>query len=225
VQKAYEEGFELMQTGKFKEALEKVEFIKSKMTKIPPDVVFLEAACAFNLADYVKSGAAFEKYIKDFSAEMETNPGIKDTMPRAKLGLGRCHIFNGKAEEGIALLKEVASDPLLKGEAGLIVAEHYRKNNNPDEAIKVLESIFADGTRSAEQIQAALMCAELYVAKGDTEKAGATLEKVKGGATSGENAAQMNNISLRLGDKMMEEKRYREALGAYQSGSAPHEGA
>jgi tetratricopeptide (TPR) repeat protein len=217
VNKAYEDGFADMQSGKFKEALEKVAFIKSKMTTIPPDVVFLEAACAFNLSDFATASAAFDKYIKEFSPKMEENPGIKDSMPRAKLGLGRSLMALGKAEEGIAVLKEVASDPLLKGEAGLFVAEHYRKADKPDDAIQILESIVADGVRSAEQIQAALMCAELYVAKGDTEKAGALLEKTKGGATSGESAAQMNNISLRLGDKMMDDKRYREALGAYQS--------
>ena len=72
--------------------------------------------------------------------------------------------------------------------------------------------------RSAEQIQAALMAADLYVAKGDTEKAAQLLDSVKGGGSiAGENVVQLNNIGLKLGDKMIEEKRFAEALAAYQS--------
>jgi tetratricopeptide (TPR) repeat protein len=217
VQKAYEDGFALMNEGKFKEAIEKVEFIKSKMTTVPPDVIFLEAICAFNMQDYNRSAASFEKYIKDYSGQAETNLAIKDIMPKAKLGLARSYMQINKGEEGIKLLKEVAGDPLLKAEAGLLLAFYYRKEKKDEEALKVLESVVADGVHSAEQIQSALMAAEIYVAAGQGEKASTLLEKIKGGATSGDNAAQMNNISQQLGDKMLAEKRYSEALSAYRS--------
>jgi len=211
VEKGYNDGFVLMQEGKFKEALEKVAFIKSKVNKPFPHVTFLEAACYFNLSDFAKAAAAFEVYTKEFADGENINA--------VKLGLGRCYLKLNKVDEGIKLMKEVAAaDPALKGEAGLLIADHYKKANSPDEAIAILTSIVADGVRSAEQIQAALMAADLYVAKGDTEKAGEMLSKVKGGAgTSGENVIQLNNIGQKLGDKMIEEKRYAEALAAYQS--------
>ena len=211
VEKAYTDGFNLMQEGKFKEALEKTEFIKSKVNKPFPHVTFLEAACYFNLSDFAKAAAAFEVYVKEF--------GTGENINAVKLGLGRTYLKLEKADEGIKLMKEVAgADAALKGEAGLLIAEHYKKANNPDEAIAILNSIVADGVRSAEQIQAALMAADLYVAKGDTEKAAQLLESVKGGGSiAGENVVQLNNIGLKLGDKMIEEKRFAEALTAYQS--------
>jgi tetratricopeptide (TPR) repeat protein len=210
VENAYKAGFELLQEGKFKEALEKVKFIKEKMQKPPADVTFLEAACHFNLSDFANAAAAFETYLKD-NADGQHAGAVK-------LGLGRSYLKLNKPDDGIKLMKEAAADPVLRGEAGLLIAEHYNKANNPDEAIKILESIVADGVRSPEQIQAALMAADIYVAKGDTEKAGTMLESVKGGGgSSGENAIQLNNISFKLGDKMMEEKRFREALASYQS--------
>ncbi|MBL9115210.1 MAG: tetratricopeptide repeat protein [Verrucomicrobiaceae bacterium] len=210
VQKAYEAGFALLQEGKFKEALEKVNFIKSKVNKPFPHVTFLEGACHFNLNDHQNAAAAFELYLKEFKDGENANA--------VKLGLGRAYLKLNRADEGVKMMKEAAADPALKGEAGLLLAEHYKKANTPDEAIKILESIIGDGVRSPEQIQAALMAADLYVAKGDTEKAATMLESVKGGGgTSGENAIQMNNLSFKLGDKMMEEKRYREALGSYQA--------
>lgn len=211
VEKAYGDGFTLMQEGKFKEALEKVAFIKSKVNKPFPHVLFLEGACYFNLSDFPKSAEAFELYTKEFPTGENINA--------VKLGLGRAFLKTGKEEDGIKLMKEVAAaDPALKGEAGLLIAEHYKKANNIDEALNILSSIVADGVRSAEQIQAALMAADMYVAKGDTEKAAQMLEGVKGGGSmAGENVVQLNNIGLKLGDKMIEEKRYREALAAYQS--------
>lgn len=200
-----------MQEGKFKEALEKVAFIKSKVNKPFPHVTFLEAACQFNLGDFTKAAEAFEIYTKEFPDGENINA--------VKLGLGRSFLKTGKDEDGIKLMKEVAAaDAALKGEAGLLIAEHYKKANNIDEALAILTSIVADGVRSAEQIQAALMAADMFVAKGDTEKASQMLESVKGGGSmAGENVVQLNNIGLKLGDKMIEEKRYREALAAYQS--------
>ena len=211
VEKAYTEGFNLMQEGKFKEALEKTDFIKSKVNKPFPHVTFLEAACYFNMSDFAKAAAAFELYVKEFATGENINA--------VKLGLGRAYLKLSKVDEGIKLMKEVAAaDPALKGEAGLLIAEHYKKVNSPDEAIAILNSIVADGVRSAEQIQAALMAADLYVAKGDTEKAAQLLDGVKGGGSiAGENVVQLNNIGLKLGDKMIEERRFAEALAAYQS--------
>ena len=210
VTKAYEEGFGLMQDGKFKEALEKVDFIKSKMNKPFPPVIFMEGACWFNLGDFAKSAAAFENYLKVYPSEKDVNA--------VKMGLGRTYLKLGKDDDGIKMLLEVAGVPELKGEAGLLLAEHYKKAGNTEGALKILTSIIGDGVRTPEQIQAALMAADLYVVSGDTEKAATLLESVKGGGgTSGENVIQLNNIGLKLGDKMLEEKRFREALGAYQA--------
>jgi tetratricopeptide (TPR) repeat protein len=204
VNKAYELGFAAMGEGKFKEALEKVDFIRSKMNPMPADVVFLEAACQFNLGDFAKAATAFEAYVT-------ANP-TGSNIGAVKLGLGRSYLKLNKIDEGVKLMKEVAADPALKGEAGLLLAEHYKKANSPDEALAILTGVIGDGARSAEQIQAALM------AKGDTEKAAEMLQMVKGGGgASGENVIQLNNIGLKLGDKMIEEKRFAEALGAYQS--------
>jgi tetratricopeptide (TPR) repeat protein len=211
VQKAYEAGFGFLQEGKFKEALEKVTFIKSKVNKPFPHVTFLEGACHFNLNDYQNAATAFELYLKEFKDG--------ENASAVKLGLGRTYLKLNRADEGIKMMKEAAQDPALLGEAGLLIAEHHKKANQPDEALKILESIIGNGVRSPEQIQAALMAADIYVAKGDTEKASTMLESVKGGGggTSGENAIQLNNLSFKLGDKMMEEKRFREALASYQA--------
>ncbi len=210
VENAQNAAMQFLQEGKFKESLEKVAFIKSKLNRNFPQVLFLEGACHFNLGDFQAAATAFETFIKEFPTGENVNA--------VKLGLGRSYLKLNRADEAIKMMKEAAQDPALRGEAGLLIAEHYTKSNQPDEALKLLEVIIADGVRSPEQIQAALMAADIYVAKGDTEKAGEMLESVKGGGgSSGENAIQLNNLSFKLGDKMMEEKDFRKALASYQS--------
>ncbi len=196
--------------GKYQEALSKVDSIKAMVSRPFDALTFIEGACHFNLNDYAKAIATFEFYIQTFPTGENINA--------VKMGLGRAQIVGGDAEKGVAVLKEVvASAPELKGEAGLVIAEYYfRKAQKPDEAIKILTSVLEGGIRTAEGIQAALMAADIYVAQGDVDKASSLMDKVRSASSGGDNVAQMNNISLKLGDQMLERKSYREALAAYQ---------
>ncbi len=209
VEKALTDGLALMQEGKFKDAITKVDFIKSKMSKVPENVIFLEGACYFNLSDFAKAAQSFETYIKDYPAGDNLNP--------VKMGLGRAYLKLSKTDDAIKLLKEVAAVPDLKIEAGLLIADHYKRANQPDDAIQILTSVLTEGIRSSGQVSAALMLADIYVTKGEGEKAAQLLESVRAVSTEGESVIEMNNLGQKLGDENMEKKSYREALVAYQS--------
>lgn len=203
-------GLALFQEGKYQEALSKIDEVEKNLSGKPfPQVLFVKGASYFNLNDYPNAITALEAYQTSFADGDYINP--------VRMALGRSYINKGEPDKGIEVLKGlVSSAPAMKAEAGLFVAEALKKQGKNDEAISILNSVLADGTRSAEGIQAAMMCADLYVAKGELDKAGELMEKVKGFATGGDNVAQMNNIYLKLGDQMLEKKSFREALGAYQ---------
>ncbi len=203
-------GLALFQEGKYQEALSKIAEVEKNLSGKPfPQVLFVKGASYFNLNDYPNAITALEAYQTSFADGDYINP--------VRMALGRSYINKGEPDKGIEVLKGlVTSAPAMKAEAGLFVAEALKKQGKNDEAISILNSVLADGTRSAEGIQAAMMCADLYVAKGELDKAGELMEKVKGFATGGDNVAQMNNIYLKLGDQMLEKKSFREALGAYQ---------
>jgi tetratricopeptide (TPR) repeat protein len=203
-------GLALFQEGKYQEALSKIAEVEKNLSGKPfPQVLFVKGASYFNLNDYPNAITALEAYQASFADGDYINP--------VRMALGRSYINKGEPDKGIEVLKGlVTSAPAMKAEAGLFVAEALKKQGKNDDAISILNSVLADGTRSAEGIQAAMMCADLYVAKGELDKAGELMEKVKGFATGGDNVAQMNNIYLKLGDQMLEKKSFREALGAYQ---------
>jgi tetratricopeptide (TPR) repeat protein len=200
----------LFQEAKYQEALSKITEVEKNLSGKPfPQVLFVKGASYFNLNDYPNAITSLEAYQSNFADGEYINP--------VKMALGRSYINKGDADKGIEILKAlVSSAPAMKAEAGLFVAEALKKQGKNDEAIAILNSVLTDGTRSAEGIQAAMMCADLYVAKGELDKAGELMDKVKGFASGGDNIAQMNNIYLKLGDQMLEKKSFREALGAYQ---------
>jgi len=200
----------LFQEGKYQEALAKIADVEKNVSGKPfPQVLFVKGASYFNLNDYPNAITALEAYQASFADGEYINP--------VRMALGRSYINKGEPDKGIEILKAlVGTAPAMKGEAGLFVAEALKKQGKNDDAIAILTSVLTDGTRSAEGIQAAMMAADLYVAKGELDKASELMDKVKGFATGGDNVAQMNNIYLKLGDQMLEKKSFREALGAYQ---------
>lgn len=200
----------LFAEAKYQEALSKISEAKKKLNNKPFEgIMFIEGACYYNLQDYPKAIETLEAFVKEFPQ----GGAIVDV----RMALGRSYIASKQEDKGITVLKEVVTgSPEKKGEAGLVIADALAKQDKKDEALAILSSVLTDGIRSAESIQAAMMAANLYVASGKLDEAGALMEKVRNFASGGDSIAQMNNIYLKLGDEMMEKKAFKEALGAYQ---------
>ncbi len=200
----------LFTEAKYPEALSKLAEAKKNLNNKPfESIMFIEGACHYNLNDYPKAIETLEAFIKEFPQ----GAAIVDV----RMALGRSYIASKQEDKGIEVLTDVVrNSPQKKAEAGLIIADALIKKDDKDKAIEILSSVLADGIRTAESIQAAMMAANLYVSTGKLDEAGALMEKVRNFASGGDSIAQMNNIYLKLGDEMMEKKAFKEALGAYQ---------
>ncbi len=208
----YSEATTAFNQGKFDVAVQKIGAIHEKTAnKDFPAVMFLEGAAYYNLEQYDKAAEFLGKFVKTFPTE--------ETIHEAKMNLGRALLKLGKEEEGVAVLKEVAAIPTLRDQAGLEIALYYKNKKKPDEAIGILEIILKDltGAPNQEQQQAILMAAEIYVSKNDSDKAAQMMEKLRAGSSAEDSVVQLNNLGVKVGDSMMEQTRYREALLAYQS--------
>lgn len=200
----------LFAEAKYQEALSKLAIAKKNLNNKPfESILFTEGACYYNLNEYPKAIEALEAYVKEFPK----GSAITDV----NMALGRSYIASKKEDKGIEVLTNVVREsPEKKAEAGLIIADTLNKQDKKEEALKILTNVLADGIRSAESIQAAMLAANIYVASGQLDQATALMDKVRNFASGGDSIAQMNNIYLKLGDEMMEKKAYKEALSAYQ---------
>lgn len=204
------EAVKLFTEAKYQEALAKIAQAEKNLNNKPFEgILYAKGACFFNLEDYAKAIESLELYVKEFPE----GGSITDV----RMALGRAYIKSKQGDKGVTVLKEVVSkSPEKKAEAGLIIADLYKAENKTDDALQILSAVLADGVRSPESIQAAMMASQLYVASGKLEEASALMDKVRNFASGGDNIAQMNNIYLQLGDQMMEKKSYQDALNAYQ---------
>ena len=204
------EAMKLFGEAKYQEALSKIAEAEKNLNGKPTEgMIYAKGACFFNLEDYPKAIENLELYVKDHPE----GASITDV----RMALGRAYIRSKQGDKGVAVLKEVVGkSPEKKAEAGLIIADHYKAENKADDALQILSAVLADGVRSPESIQAAMMASQLYVAGGKLEEASALMDKVRNFASGGDNIAQMNNIYLQLGDQMMEKKAFQDALNAYQ---------
>ncbi|WP_395715619.1 tetratricopeptide repeat protein [Prosthecobacter sp.] len=200
----------LFAEAKYQEALAKLDQAKKNLNNKPFEgIMFIEGACHYNMNNYAKAIETLEAFVKEFPQ----GAAIIDV----RMALGRSYIASKQEDKGIEVLTDVVrNSPEKKAEAGLIIADTLGKKDQKDKALEILTSVLADGIRSAESIQAAMLAANLYVSQGKLDEAGALMDKVRNFASGGDSIAQMNNIYLKLGDEMMEKKAFREALGAYQ---------
>jgi tetratricopeptide (TPR) repeat protein len=200
----------LFAEAKYQEALAKLDQAKKNLNNKPFEgIMFIEGACHYNMNNYAKAIETLEAFVKEFPQ----GAAIIDV----RMALGRSYIASKQEDKGIEVLTDVVrNSPEKKAEAGLIIADTLGKKDQKDKALEILTSVLADGIRSAESIQAAMLAANLYVSQGKLDEAGTLMEKVRNFASGGDSIAQMNNIYLKLGDEMMDKKAFREALGAYQ---------
>lgn len=198
--------------GKFDVALQKIGAIHTKTNNKDYEMVmFLEGACHFNLKAYDKAVTFFEDFIKKFPESSSIND--------AKMAVGEAYLLAGSPDKGIAALKEAAAVEELRDKAGMMIASYYKKEGKPDDALAILEVIVKElsGAPTAEQQQAILLASDIYLGKGDTEKAQGMMDKLRAGSQGDESVVQLNILSQKVGDEMLEGKRYGEALRAYQN--------
>ncbi len=211
MQAMYQEAYTNFNLGKYDVALEKLGQIHAKTSnKDFEQVMFLEGASLYMLEKYDKAAVILQSFVEKFPKS--------ESMVDAVINLGRAHLNLGDAAKGITVLNRAVIDfPARRGDIGLTIAMHHKGKGNIDDAQRVLESITANATMSPEMVQSFLMLAEIYATKGDTDKAGAVMEKLKGSAADDDTIIQRNLLGLRIGDEMREKKLFREALVAYQN--------
>ena len=211
MQAIYQDAYTNFNLGKYDVTLQKLGQIHAKTNnKEFEQVMFLEGACQFMLEKYDKAAEILQLFVDKFPKSESIVDGT--------INLGRALLKKGDETKGINVLnKAVADFPARKADIGLTIATYHKEKGKIDDAQRVLENITGDGAMSPEMVQSFLMLAEIYTGKGDTDKAGAIMEKLKGSSADDDTIIQRNMLGLKIGDEMRGKKLYKEALTAYQN--------
>lgn len=211
MQAIYQDAFSNFNLGKYDVALQKIAQIHTKTNnKEFEAVMFLEGACQVMLEKYDKAAEILQAFVDKFPKS--------ESIVDATINLGRALLKKGEETKGINVLNKAVTDfPARKADIGLTIASYHKEKGKLDDAQRVLENITGDGAMSPEMAQSALMLAEIYTGKGETDKAGALMEKLKSSAADDDTIIQRNMLGLKIGDEMREKKLYKEALVAYQN--------
>ncbi|MEI6534802.1 MAG: tetratricopeptide repeat protein, partial [Verrucomicrobiaceae bacterium] len=210
VQGLYKDAASNFNLGKYDVALQNIGAIHAKTSgKDFEQVMFLEGACYFQMQNNAKAVEFLQKFVDTFPKS--------DLISDALINLGRALLANGDEAKGLEILKKsAASFPARKAEIGLDLANYLKGKERADEALEILESVTKEGTLSPEMVRGLLMMAEIYTSKGEAEKAGAAMERLKSSGGGDETIVQINLLGLKIGDEMRIKQRYPDALNAYQ---------
>lgn len=133
---------------------------------------------------------------------------------------GICHYnmadFPKAIESFEDFVKEFPYSPAIT-DVRMMLGRSYIARKQDDKALAILNSVLADGFRSAEYLQAALLAAHIDVSCGKFEEAAALMNKLHSiAAGGGDILYEMKTIRLNGVDAWMERRACREALGASQ---------
>lgn len=171
-------------------------------------VTFTLGAAYFNNKQYSEAISTFQKFLEKFPKSGRTNEVI--------FALGQAQLVSGDNAAAAATLRRLEAVPGMRDQVLLFQANAARNAGKPDDEIVVLEKLTAGGIRNEIAAKGAVQLATAYVGKGATDKAVALIQELQKNVTLVENIVALDALTLQLGDKLLEQGDYPNALQAFR---------
>ncbi len=207
----YAKAMNAFGAGDFAAALAGLEEMLSSKAEGPAmeSVHFSIAAAHFNLNDPKKAKAAFERYLK-----LYPNGG---RAADAELNMAHCLALLGQKEQAAAALGALAQKGgPNKEQAVLTRASLLKEIGKTADAAQILQTLVAEGFKTQESVQAALLLGAVEAGRGERDKALKILEALQGRLLSlVDNPLQLNALAFEVGDAFLHALEMKKALAAY----------
>ncbi len=197
--------------GDFPQAITGLNQVLKEIDPKSPQVeaiTFSLGAAYFNTKQYPEAIATFKSFVEKFPTSQRRNEAIFAT--------GQAQLLSGDQAGGAATLKTLENVPGMRDQALIFGANAAKAAGNNPEAIATLEKLTSGGIRNSLTAKGAIILADLYIEAGDTDKASALINKLQSNLRFVENIVGLDSLTLRLGDKLFENKDYAGALEAFR---------
>lgn len=207
---SYARGMAAFQSGDFARAASELEALANKAEFSPQlePVFFTIGSAYFNAGDYPKAIAAF----KNYQSKFPQGPHAGDVA----FGLAQCNLLTKNYTDAAAQFRVLEKDPKLREQSLLAQATAFKEGGKPEQAIAALEKLAAGETKTAGGVRGLMLLAQLYAQKGASDKAVQTLIRIHEQKLLVDNIAELNAMSVELGDQLFQKKLYADALECYR---------
>ncbi len=171
-------------------------------------VHYMLGAAYFNQPNYEKAIETFKKYLDKWPA------GERAT--EVKLGLAKASFFTRDFETVIKIYSQFENSPAYRDQALLAEGDSYKELNKPEDEIRCLEKLIKPDIRGTTQAKGAIMLVECYTNQGESEKAVNLLATLQKKTSIIENLITLNELAVRLGDELLEKKKFAKAIEAFR---------
>lgn len=207
----YAQGMAEFQAGAYDKAAADLESLtlKADLTPQLEPVFFTVGSAYFNLNNYQKALAAFRNYQAKFPSGAHINDAV--------FGVAQCQLLLKQYKDAAATFALLERDPRLRDQVRFFEATALKELGNIDPAIAVLEKLAANNGQAPVNIRGATMLAQLYVKKGDSAKAIATIEHLRARARLVDNIVELSATTVQLGDDLYKSRKFADALACYRA--------
>lgn len=207
----FKNGLAAFEKGDYNTAIQNLSAVIKVLGGTPQPALepayFDLAVANYNLQNYPDAITAFKAYREKYPRGTR----VQD----ATLSLANAYIgvkdYNGAISE-LQKLETVAGlrDQVLFLRASILVEQ--KKNAD---AISPLETLIAEGLKSSLQVRGALMLTSLYVERSAFAKANALIVNIQRNLALVDNILRFNGLIIDLGDKLLAQNCYPQALALY----------
>ena len=203
-------GATAFQAGKYDDAAKSFESVLAMgpTGDALETILFSLAGTYFNQKNFSKAEEYFNRVLKEF-------PQGKNKT-KALISLSQIQLQSGKKEEAAKTLKlasEGGGD--LAGRAKMAEVSLLVESKKIPEAVEILHSMLTGGIKDDLTVQAAMQLAEIQAKQGELDEALKLLDQLQAASNIVDNPLQLDILSVRIGDGLLEKGERKKALKMY----------
>lgn len=215
----FERGMAAFQGRDWKGAIEEMEKVialceavgdakakEAARQKLAP-VYYTVGAAAYNVPDYPRSIAGFERFVRLFPNH--------EKAPLARLAIARATFMNKDYAKAAQMFGALEQFPSLRDQSLLVQAECFKEQGKPGEMAAVVEKLLAGGIQSTAHAGAALLLAQARAESRAWDKVEPLLLLLLGRKELVENLVSLNELLVGLGDAQTEKEQFEKATRVY----------
>ncbi len=188
--------------------------VESQKERLAP-VYYTVGAAAFNLPDYPKSIAAFERFATQFPKS--------EKVPHARLAIARAAFMSKDFDKAAKLFAEMERFPSMREQSLAIQAQCFKETGKMAEMTAAVEKLIADGITTTPRAGAALMLAQARAKAGEFDKLVPLLDQLIAKKQFIENVVELNTLIVELGDAQAAKNQFESASRTYLKAMPPAE--